>query len=811
MPSIHRTLRKQASESTEPTPQVHVSGSSSGREDRRRGGALAHTAATSTRLFKGWFAQCLLAVIAVALAFVARLAFAQYGKLPPYTTFYPVVLLATIIGGIWAGLLTTGLCALAAVYWLLPSIDRFANSPALEAISTAIFCVTGVCVSIVAELYKRERERLAEANEQLRAEIAERGKVHEALRRAVEFDEAALKSLGEGLYTLDTNGLVTSMNPAAEELLGWSFAELRGKEMHDMTHHHYRDGRPFPSSECASIQLLTHDGKPLKNHEDVFIRKDGTFFDVVHSVAPTRDAARQITGLVVVFTDITERKRAEEALRVSEEKFTKAFARNQAAVSINRLTDGVFLEVNDTLLELSGYSREEMIGHSSRRLMWPTRGACARCLRKLREKGSLRNWEQDFVKKSGEIFVTELSAQICILNGKKLVVTTLVDITDRKRAEKALEDSEGQLRLALDAANSGIWEWNLRTNKSKWSADFWRLHNLPRSSEPSYDSWLSSVHPQDREMAQQTVREAADSSAELNLEYRVVDENGGVRWLAARGRPLLDGGGDAVSYIGIVTDISSRKRTDEALLRTEKLAATGRLAATIAHEVNNPLAAAMNTLYLASSDPGLNTSTKEYLTIADQELRRAAHMTQQTLGFYRATGSPTPVALPKLIDDVLGVYATKLQNRNITVHRRYRCNQCVQECQACFIVSAGEMRQIISNLLANGMDALNDNGTLYIRASRTNSLNESGPHIHLTIADNGCGVRKEHLTRIFEPFFTTKESFGTGLGLWVTQELVRKHHGVIRVRSSKDRGTVFRITFPAMPASGTKKDSLAAA
>jgi PAS domain S-box-containing protein len=145
-------------------------------------------------------------------------------------------------------------------------------------------------------------------------DITERKRAEEALRRAAAFDEAALKSLGEGLYTLDTNGLVTSMNPAAEEIFGWSFAEMRGKKMHDITHHHYRDGRPFPSSECVGFQVLIH-GQPLRNYEDVFIRKDGTFFDVIYSIAPLRDAAGQITGQVVVFSDITERKRAEEELR----------------------------------------------------------------------------------------------------------------------------------------------------------------------------------------------------------------------------------------------------------------------------------------------------------------------------------------------------------------------------------------------------------------------------------------------------------------------------------------------------------------
>ncbi len=129
---------------------------------------------------------------------------------------------------------------------------------------------------------------------------------------AKQTNDAALRSLGEGVYTIDERGLVKFMNPAAEELFGWSFAELRGKKMHDMTHHHYRDGRPFPACECAGFQVLTN-GRPLKNHEDVFIRKDGTFFDVIYTITPMRGYSGKINGLIVVFSDISERKRAEEA------------------------------------------------------------------------------------------------------------------------------------------------------------------------------------------------------------------------------------------------------------------------------------------------------------------------------------------------------------------------------------------------------------------------------------------------------------------------------------------------------------------
>jgi signal transduction histidine kinase len=302
-----------------------------------------------------------------------------------------------------------------------------------------------------------------------------------------------------------------------------------------------------------------------------------------------------------------------------------------------------------------------------------------------------------------------------------------------------------------------------------------------------------------------TVRPAEEAPLFRSLRGEVVRgeeimrhrKTGKMRYRQFSSAPTRDMSGAITGAVAIVRDITDLKLAEEALVRSEKLAATGRLAATIAHEVNNPLAAAMNALYLARIDPTLTPETGDHLLLVDQELRRAAHIVQQTLGFYRETSNRTAVALPKLIDEVLAIYARKLKDRCITVQCRYKCGPCREGCETCFQVNAGEMRQIISNLLANGMDALRDKGMLHIRVSRLATLERSEPLIQLTMADNGCGIAPENLKRLFEPFFTTKGSVGTGLGLWITRELVRKHGGSIRVRSRKDKGTVFRITIPA--------------
>src|SRR6266496_2830684 len=195
------------------------------------------------------------------------------------------------------------------------------------------------------ELNVRLQERTAEltrVNEALLKEAAERARAAETLRESAaqqsqtsKFNQAVMANMGEGLYTLDTRGLTTYINPAAERLFGWSSAELLGRKMHDVIHYRHPDGMPFPADECAGLQVLQK-GTVLSNYEDVFIRKDGTFFPVVYSSSPLRSDAG-IVGLVVVFRDVTLQNQAKEALQRSESWLHGLIATTQdAVVSIDR-------------------------------------------------------------------------------------------------------------------------------------------------------------------------------------------------------------------------------------------------------------------------------------------------------------------------------------------------------------------------------------------------------------------------------------------------------------------------------------------
>jgi signal transduction histidine kinase len=234
------------------------------------------------------------------------------------------------------------------------------------------------------------------------------------------------------------------------------------------------------------------------------------------------------------------------------------------------------------------------------------------------------------------------------------------------------------------------------------------------------------------------------------------------------------------------------KQTQDVMVRTEKLAAVGRMASTVAHEINNPLEAVTNLIWIARNDPTAGESVRQHLSMADEELRRVAHITRQTLGFYRDTSQQQTVKVREVMDSLLSLFASRIASKQISVRTRY------EDC--CLLGYPGELRQLLSNLLANALDAVPSQGRLAVKASPSHSWKGcKAAGVRITIADDGCGIPAENLPRLFEPFFTTKESTGTGLGLWVAKQIAEKHSGNISVRSRAHRDrhyTVFSVFLP---------------
>jgi len=261
-----------------------------------------------------------------------------------------------------------------------------------------------------------------------------------------------------------------------------------------------------------------------------------------------------------------------------------------------------------------------------------------------------------------------------------------------------------------------------------------------------------------------------------------------------------------VAVQSILRDITARKAAEAVLIQSEKLATVGRMAASIAHEINNPLAAVMNTVFLARKTPEMPPPAIDYLETAEEELMRVSHITRQVLGFYRESSVLKRVRVDSIMDSAVDLLQSRIRSKQANIERRYRGDMEI-------LAVAGELRQVFSNLLANSVECMETGGTVWLRITECHCPKNGARGVRVSVGDTGPGIRPEIRPRIFEALFTTKGDTGTGLGLWVSKQLVEKHGGTIRYRSRVDgerTGTVFTIVLSASGEERSAREAAAA-
>src|SRR5579875_1589967 len=244
--------------------------------------------------------------------------------------------------------------------------------------------------------------------------------------------------------------------------------------------------------------------------------------------------------------------------------------------------------------------------------------------------------------------------------------------------------------------------------------------------------------------------------------------------------PHMEAPGILVGFSAIIRDTTTRRQAEKALLQNEKLASVGRLASSIAHEINNPLESVTNLLYILSTHVE-DAETRQFVATAQEELARVSHIATHTLRFHKQSSNRTEVDLQLLAESILALYRARLDSSNVVA---------VPDCRGSLrlLCYEGEMRQILVNLVANAYDAMRTGGKLWIRAHAGRNWKTGRSGLRILVADNGAGMDSDTQARIFEPFFSTKGIGGTGLGLWITKDLVAKNGGRVTVRSTTRPG-----------------------
>lgn len=387
-----------------------------------------------------------------------------------------------------------------------------------------------------------------------------------------------------------------------------------------------------------------------------------------------------------------------------------------------------------------------------------------------------------------------LRAKISIfvdLHRKTRQLESLNSELERRVAERTeeLRQREEQFRMRaelLDLATEAIMVRELNGANTFFNRGAENLYGWTREEVLGRDlhSILQTTFPVPLEQIEAELRQHKLWQGNLVQKTRAGSE------IVVACRKTMNEEGNAV--LEVSRDITAQLQAEEALRETEKLAAMGRVAGIIAHEINNPLAAITNTLYIVRNHPSLDDTARHYADVAEQELQRASHITKQTLSFYRESKQPIPVNVAELLDDAIELQDRLLQKNGISLQKRYRVTPTVQG----FPV---ELRQVFLNLIANAIQAMPNGGRLRVSVREGTSWLSLRAGIIISIVDTGVGISPEDAKRLFQPFFTTKSTKGTGLGLWISKGIVQKYDGSLTCRSCRTNGhstTCFRIFLP---------------
>ena len=737
--------------------------------------------------------RLIIAFLCVAVSTAAKASLDEYvGSRVPFVTFFPAVVVAALYGGLPGGLLGTALSGFAASCWLEP-IAAPGIHHASDWAAMGVFLISGLLVSAICEVMHSAQGRLLSSERQARrAEEHER----EMLQR---YEMLAQHSRDIILFIRRSDGRILEANEAALRAYGMDREDLLSLKIHDIRAEQTLAQTKGQMSQADSSGIL---------FETMHRRKDGSTFPVEVSSRGMDQQGERI--LVSVIRDITERRRAEEALRLSEAKFARAFAANPAAVVLTHLDDGRFLDVNETWVKMLGYSREESLGKSSTALnIWADPEARAQFVEELHRTGSLRGQERRFRNKAGEVFVVLLSAEVLTVAGEKLVLSNVLDITERKRSEESLRKSEAVLSQAGLLAHLGAWESeymnleSLDSNPLHWSDEVYRIFGYePGSVDVGHAFFFKHVHPEDRDRVAVTLRQAIESKQPYAIEHRIVRPDGDVRSVVEYAQVIYDEHDRPSRITGAIQDITERKQLEDLLRRQANALhaadhAKDEFLAMLAHELRNPLGAISNAAVLIGMQTKEQKSLQMPVEILNRQVKHTARLVDDLLDVSRITRGQ--FELRKELVDVADVLSRAVETSRPQMElRRHSLTVDLPEGPIWAEADPARLEQVAGNLLNNAAKYSDPGGDIRL------ALSVEGSMARIRVQDNGLGIARGMLPRIFDLFTQEERSLdrshgGLGIGLTLVKRLVEMHGGSVEAFSDgAGCGSTFVVTIPIL-------------
>jgi PAS domain S-box-containing protein len=517
---------------------------------------------------------------------------------------------------------------------------------------------------------------------------------------------------------------------------------------------------------------------------------------------PLTDPDGTRSGILMHGVDVTEQLRATNALRESEERYRLLFDSNPLPMWVYDAETLRFIAVNCSAVSRYGYSRQEFLAMTILDIRPAAAAEAVRVAAGVAGSGETFVPAQQHRFKDGTIIDVDITSRPIALGARACRLVLAVDVTDRRRAEAALRDSEAQLRLAIDVAEMVVWEHDLATGTVSSRA-------VPRNPDSSHllaatlgthDGFLSVVHQDDRERVRRTHEDAVRRAGEFSVEFRVIGLDGVIRWKQTSARVLLDDDGHPVRIIGVSRDVTDRIALEAQLRQAQKMEAVGQLAGGVAHDFNNLLTVITAGITFAREALPRDAAALEELAVVEEAAGKAARLTRQLLAFGRKQ-----MLQPELLDINRIVRGVEPMLRRL-IGEDVRIGTVPVAGLFLVFADPGQLEQVIVNLAVNARDAMPDGGTLTIETAsvlltdveaNARGVDAQARYVRLTVRDTGMGMDDATLSRAFEPFFTTKGSGrGTGLGLATVHGIVQQSGGHIQVTSVPGEGTVFEIDLP---------------
>jgi two-component system, cell cycle sensor histidine kinase and response regulator CckA len=619
-----------------------------------------------------------------------------------------------------------------------------------------------------------------------------------AFRESEEKFRALLDSTAEAIYGLDLNGNCTFCNPASVHMLGHSAQEeLLGKNMHDAIHHSRRDGTPYPVEECPIFKAFT-DGQPYHVDDEVLWRADRTHFPAEYWSYPVRKEGR-IVGSVVTFLDITERKRAEQRLQASEEKYRILFERNPQPMWVYDAASLRFLAVNQAAIDHYGYSRSEFLSMTLKDIR-PIEEAPAMLQSAFGPRGDVaRAGVRKHRTKDGRTIFVEVTDCRIEFEGQPASLVLANDVTEKKHAEEELHESEEKYRQLIENASYGIFRSTLDGRLLGVNPAFVAMLGYTSREEVLQLNLETDVY-HDANERKDIQRSYGSDARRVAAEVVFKRKDGGLIKTKTNGRLIPAHDGRPQCFEVMAEDVTQQRSLEDQFRQAQKMEAVGRLAGGIAHDFNNVLMIVNSYVELIMRHLSPDSAIQSYAEHIVQAVKKAASLTNQLLAFSRKQMlQPTVLDLHAVVSDIGKMLPPMLgEDIEMTI--------VAEPGLGSVFADRAQIEQVLMNLAVNARDAMPNGGKLQIDLRNATVDRQymqrhpqivPGSYVVLAISDTGIGIDSATQTKIFEPFFTTKEvGKGTGLGLSTVYGIVKQTGGFVWVYSEPGLGTTFKIYLP---------------